>query len=158
MGELGSLKVTIKLSEATILAYKKMCDLAKKCQSKMKGKGGRTVDKFGVDKLIKETLSVPDWKKPLLWNSAVWDKKSGLYLPVSKFNMEIDSAVGYSNYTSASTLPPVTPWSLGVAMLGMELVDAGFYSKRLAEQMYLASRVFEHNLAARARQHGMRVR
>ncbi len=92
MGKLGSLNVTLKLSEDTILKWKKIYNLAKKCQPRPK------------------------------------------------------------DYWS--------PWRIGVYCMLKELVanNNGFYSTRLAEQMYLASRVFEHNLAVRARQHGMRVR
>lgn len=108
------------------------------------------------------------WKakevKPSFTDSVMFDQKTGLYLPVSKFDMGIDiakskdfSAVGYTNCTSTATLPPITPWSLGVAMMAMELANTGFYSRRLAELMYTASRVFEHNLAVRARWHKMRT-
>lgn len=70
------------------------------------------------------------------------------------------SATAMTNMTTTTVTSAFTytSWGLGVACMAMGLCGCGFYTKRLAELMYTASRVFEHNLATRARQHGMRVR
>lgn len=110
-----------------------------------------------------EGNTLPPWEKavgskPSFSGSVMFDKKTGLYLPIFKFDKE--SAVGYTNASFDTTRVPryTGPWDLGVFCMLKDLMGAGLCNMRLAELMYTASRVFEHNLATRARQHGMRVR
>lgn len=107
-------------------------------------------------------LGVDMSNSPSFTASTVFDQKSGLYLPAKKWDGAITIPTeALSNATTTTDFSKQgywSPWRLGVSCMQIDLSKGGFWSMRLAEKMYLASRVFEHNLAMRAHQHGIRVR
>lgn len=133
-------------------AEKKFEKSQQKLQALYKGTGYK-----GTESVV---IGVDMGSKPSFSDSVLYDKKFGLYLPVKKWNglIMIPSST-LSTTASEPVLGLYTgPWDIGISCMMTDLIAAGFYNKRLAEQMYLASRVFDHNLAVRARQHRMRVR